>query len=121
MQTATENISLKSPVKSPVKSADPRHHLTHYIGNTPLIELINISKSFTPVKIYAKAELILLANLEVNLHHLKRDEEIVVMCRSGIRSAQAVKFLREAGFQKVKNLTGGILAWADEIDPSIVK
>jgi adenylyltransferase/sulfurtransferase len=43
------------------------------------------------------------------------------MCRSGIRSAQAVKFLREAGFNKVKNLTGGILAWADEIDPSLVK
>jgi len=68
-----------------------------------------------------QSELIPLANLEVNLHTLNRDEEIVVMCRSGIRSAQAVKFLREAGFKKVKNLTGGILAWADEIDPSLVK
>ena len=68
-----------------------------------------------------ESELIPLANLEVNLHGLNRAEEIVVMCRSGVRSAQAVKFLREAGFQKVKNLTGGILAWAEEIDPDMVK
>jgi adenylyltransferase/sulfurtransferase len=68
-----------------------------------------------------ESELIPLANLEVNLYTLQRDEEIVVMCRSGIRSAQAVKFLREAGFQKVKNLTGGILAWADTVDPEMVK
>ena len=46
-----------------------------------------------------ESELIPLANLEVNLHTLNRTDEIVVMCRSGIRSAQAVKFLRDAGFQ----------------------
>jgi adenylyltransferase/sulfurtransferase len=68
-----------------------------------------------------KSELIPLANLEVNLHGFEREEEIVVMCRSGIRSAQAVKFLRDAGFKKVKNLSGGILAWADAIDPEMVK
>jgi adenylyltransferase/sulfurtransferase len=68
-----------------------------------------------------ESELIPLANLEVSLHTLNRTDEIVVMCRSGIRSAQAVKFLRDAGFQKVKNLTGGILAWADTVDPEMVK
>jgi adenylyltransferase/sulfurtransferase len=68
-----------------------------------------------------ESELIPLSNLDVNLHGLDREEEIVVMCRSGVRSAQAVKFLREAGFQKVKNLQGGILAWADSIDPEMVK
>jgi adenylyltransferase/sulfurtransferase len=67
------------------------------------------------------SELIPLANLEVNLHNLDRNEEIVVMCRSGIRSAHAVKFLRKAGFRNVKNLTGGILAWADIIDPAMTK
>jgi adenylyltransferase/sulfurtransferase len=68
-----------------------------------------------------ESELIPLANLEVNLHKLNREEEIVVMCRSGIRSAQAVKFLLDAGFRNVKNLKGGILAWTDDIDPSLVK
>ncbi len=48
-----------------------------------------------------------------------RDREIVVYCRSGARSAQATKLLREAGFRDVKNLKGGILAWSQEIDPSI--
>jgi cysteine synthase B len=52
MQTATNHIIHNSPVKY---SAD-RFHLTNYIGNTPLIELKNISKTVTPVKIYAKAE-----------------------------------------------------------------
>lgn len=67
------------------------------------------------------SQLIPLANLEINLHQLDRNEEIIVLCRSGIRSAQAVKFLREAGFRHVKNLSGGILAWADEVDHSLVK
>lgn len=67
------------------------------------------------------SELIPLGNLEVNLHGLNREEEIVVMCRSGVRSALAAKFLRDAGFKKVKNLAGGILAWAEQIDPKMVK
>ena len=68
-----------------------------------------------------QSDLIPLANLEVSLHNLDRNENIVVICRSGIRSMQAVKFLREAGFSQVKNLTGGILAWADQVDPDMVK
>jgi len=68
-----------------------------------------------------QSDLIPLSNLEVNLHNLNREEEIVVLCRSGIRSAQAVKFLREAGFKHVKNLDGGILAWADDVDSEMIK
>jgi adenylyltransferase/sulfurtransferase len=49
-----------------------------------------------------------------------REEEIVVMCRSGVRSAHAVELLRDAGYQNAVNLAGGILAWSNEIDPSIV-
>lgn len=66
------------------------------------------------------SELIPLSNLEYNLHALDRNEEIVVLCKSGIRSAQAVKFLHEAGFQNVKNLEGGIVAWANQVDPQMV-
>jgi molybdopterin/thiamine biosynthesis adenylyltransferase/rhodanese-related sulfurtransferase/molybdopterin converting factor small subunit len=46
---------------------------------------------------------------------------IVVHCRSGKRSADAVEFLRKAGFGRVWNLKGGILAWSDEVDPSVPK
>ena len=47
-----------------------------------------------------------------------RGEPFVVYCRSGARSGQAVQFLRQHGFD-AKNLTGGVLAWAREIDPSL--
>jgi adenylyltransferase/sulfurtransferase len=39
----------------------------------------------------------------------------------GGRSAKAVEFLRQSGFTKVKNLTGGIIAWADRVDPKVPK
>ncbi len=68
-----------------------------------------------------KSKLIPLAEVEKRVAELDRGSEIVVHCRSGARSAKAVKFLREAGFEKVKNLKGGILAWSDEVDPSVPK
>jgi len=65
--------------------------------------------------------LIPLGELVARTTELPADEEIVIYCRSGIRSAKAVQMLREAGFTKLKNLVGGILAWSDEIDPSMPK
>lgn len=50
-----------------------------------------------------------------------KNREIVVYCRSGARSANCVRFLRNQGFDQAINLTGGILAWSDEIDPSTPK
>jgi adenylyltransferase/sulfurtransferase len=47
--------------------------------------------------------------------------DIVVQCKSGVRSAKAVKLLREQGFDRVQNLRGGILAWIDRIDPTQAK
>ncbi len=67
------------------------------------------------------AELIPLGSFPAQMNRLDSAEEIVVMCRSGTRSAYAVRLLQEAGFRKVYNLTGGILAWSDEVDPSLPK
>ena len=50
---------------------------------------------------------------------LDREAEIVVHCRSGVRSARAARLLRAAGFPRVRNLTGGILAWSRDVDPSV--
>ena len=60
--------------------------------------------------------LIPLSQLPQRTGELDPDKEIIVHCKTGQRSAQAVEFLRQAGFQKVKNLLGGIEAWAEEID-----
>jgi adenylyltransferase/sulfurtransferase len=50
-----------------------------------------------------------------------KDAEIVVHCRSGARSQKAAVILRNHGFTNVQNLAGGILEWADKIDPSLPK
>ncbi len=52
---------------------------------------------------------------------LDRNREIIVHCKSGVRSQKAIHFLRQQGFSKLKNLTGGILAWADRIDKNMLK
>jgi adenylyltransferase/sulfurtransferase len=67
------------------------------------------------------ARLIPLRQLSQRLRELERDADIVVHCKSGIRSAKAVESLAKAGFQNVKNLAGGIIAWSDKIDPSVPK
>ncbi|MFB3812587.1 MAG: molybdopterin-synthase adenylyltransferase MoeB [Terriglobales bacterium] len=65
--------------------------------------------------------LIPLGDLPKRVHELDSSREIVAHCRSGVRSAKAVDFLRQAGFRKVANLKGGILAWADSVDPRLPK
>ena len=65
--------------------------------------------------------LIPLGELEGRIGELDRSSNIVAYCHAGGRSARAVAFLRGAGFTKVRNLTGGILAWADDVDPSMSK
>ena len=65
--------------------------------------------------------LIPLNELPRRVHELDPNKEMVVHCKMGGRSARAVGFLQQAGFTKVKNLTGGILAWSDRIDPKVPK
>jgi adenylyltransferase/sulfurtransferase len=62
-----------------------------------------------------------LGELAARMHELDSAREIVVYCRTGVRSSQAVNFLQDAGFERVLNLTGGIHAWSDDIDPSMPK
>jgi sulfur-carrier protein adenylyltransferase/sulfurtransferase len=68
-----------------------------------------------------KGYLIPVGDLPKRVHELDSSREIVAHCRSGVRSAKAVNFLRRAGFGKAYNLTGGILAWADRIDTTMPK
>lgn len=65
------------------------------------------------------ADLIPLGSLASEMHRLDSAEEIVLFCKSGTRSARALELLAGAGFRKIKNLRGGINAWAEQIDPSL--
>ena len=66
-----------------------------------------------------KAELLPLSRFNEWIDTLKRDEEIVVMCHHGIRSANVCMFLVREGFEKVFNLDGGIDLWSMKIDENI--
>ncbi len=63
------------------------------------------------------AELIPLNQLQARLEELDKDREIVFYCRSGARSGDVTRYLRQHGWDRARNLTGGILAWGDEVDP----
>ena len=54
------------------------------------------------------------------LNEIDKNKEIIVQCKSGKRSAKVCEFLMQNGYSNVKNLAGGILAWAKYIDNSII-
>jgi adenylyltransferase/sulfurtransferase len=66
------------------------------------------------------AKLIPLDEVPKRLSELDSSVDIVAHCKSGMRSAKAVEFLRQAGF-RARNMRGGILAWSDKVDPSVPK
>ncbi len=65
-----------------------------------------------------KAEALPLHTLSVRVNELSRDEKLVVVCRSGMRSAQACMFLQQQGFSNVYNLRGGMMAWVQNGFPA---
>jgi adenylyltransferase/sulfurtransferase len=67
------------------------------------------------------AKLIPLGEVPQRLHELDKGADIVIHCKSGMRSAKACGILKQAGFQHVRNMKGGILAWSDRVDPSVPK
>src|SRR5262249_44620048 len=67
----------------------------------------------------AGSTLLPLPELSQRVRELDPEREIVVHCKSGMRSAKAAAFLRDQGFKHVRNLTGGILEWAAKIDKSM--
>ena len=69
-----------------------------------------------------KGELIPMNEISDNLDKISKDKIVIMQCRSGSRSGRIVEFLEQAhGYTNLYNLKGGILAWADEIDPEMPK
>jgi molybdopterin/thiamine biosynthesis adenylyltransferase/rhodanese-related sulfurtransferase len=86
-------------------------------GDAPLIVDVREPAEFDICRIPG-AVLIPLNQLPSRLEELDPSKEIVLQCKVGGRSASAAAFLRRAGFARARNLTGGILAWIDQVDPS---
>lgn len=67
------------------------------------------------------ARLLPLSELPSRAHELDTADDIVVHCKSGVRSLKAIAALKQMGFKKLTNVKGGILAWSDEVDPAVPK
>jgi sulfur-carrier protein adenylyltransferase/sulfurtransferase len=97
MKKALENRSLNIRV---IDVREPDEFEISHIKGVPQIPLSVLGQRFT---------------------ELDPNQQIYIHCKSGVRSLKALNFLREQGFKHVKSVRGGILAWAEEIDPSVPK
>ncbi len=88
-------------------------------GQTPFILDVREEQEYAIA--HLDGTLIPLGQLSDRIGELEdhKDALIVVHCRSGPRSTQAVQYLRSLGFEQATNLRGGVLAWSREIDPSM--
>jgi adenylyltransferase/sulfurtransferase len=96
--------------------------LARLLGADATLQLIDVREpSEWEICQIVGARLIPLGALVGALDTIDRDREVVVMCRSGKRGATAARQLSAAGFARVRNLTGGILQWSDEVDAGVAK
>lgn len=87
-------------------------------GRRPLLVDVRTPREWQVCRLDG-AQLLPLHELTGRWQELDGEQEIVVYCHHGHRSARAVEFLRRAGLKHVRNLTGGIDAWSKEIDPGV--
>jgi adenylyltransferase/sulfurtransferase len=98
---------------------------------TEVKSMLDSGRSFTFIDVrepnehqYASipgAKLIPLGEFQRRMAELNPDAEIVIHCKSGGRSGRACGLLLEKGFTNVRNMKGGILAWSDQVDPTVPK
>jgi len=107
-ESAVEEITVEELARRRAEGAEPQQLLD--VREPHEVRICTIGGTLIPLN-----------QLPGRLGELDPARELVVYCRSGVRSARAVVFLRENGFRKVRNLAGGILAWADRIDLRMLK
>lgn len=67
----------------------------------------------------ANSRLLPMQEIPARLQELPADSDIVVVCHHGMRSLQVANFLKQSGLERVFNLSGGIAAWAEQVDPDM--
>ncbi|MDN3551069.1 rhodanese-like domain-containing protein [Mucilaginibacter aquaedulcis] len=82
-------------------------------------QLIDVREDFEYETSNLGGQLIPLGGILIEADKISKDKPVVVMCRSGKRSAAAIMQLQQLGYSNLYNLQGGILAWASEIDPTL--
>jgi adenylyltransferase/sulfurtransferase len=99
------------------------HDLKHVMDNPQLgIKVLDVREpAEQQIARIDGVPLLPLSRLAERFHELDPERSYYIHCHSGIRSLQAVRFLRQRGFKHLKSVKGGITAWSNEIDPSVPK
>jgi adenylyltransferase/sulfurtransferase len=98
------------------------HELKRKMENNGAFAIVDVREEFEyDIARIEGSKLIPLGELPERLNELQKDEEIILLCKSGTRSAHAAQLLRAAGFARAYSLEGGVDAWADQIDPAMQK
>ena len=98
------------------------HELKRKMEGNGAFTIVDVREAFEyEIARIEGSKLISLGELPARFGELPADEEIILLCKSGTRSAHAAELLRTAGFTRAYSLEGGIDAWADEIDPAMQK
>jgi sulfur-carrier protein adenylyltransferase/sulfurtransferase len=96
------------------------HELKQLIDNKEDFQLIDVREPFENEICTLNGLLMPIGEVATRFNEISKDKKVIVHCRSGARSANAIGFLEQQhGFNNLYNLTGGILAWANEIDPEM--
>ena len=101
-------------VEAPLPEVGPEQFLQRWNeGWRPIVLDVRTRAEWTTGNLEGYgARLLPLSELPLALNSLNKSQDVVVVCRSGSRSAQAQRMLLEAGFEQVYNLSGGMLAWS---------
>jgi sulfur-carrier protein adenylyltransferase/sulfurtransferase len=96
--------------------------LQEMISGGNKVALVDVREPFEfEIARIPNSQLIPLGTIPERLADIPRTETTVVMCKSGVRSARVIEFLREQGFENLLNLEGGLDAWREEVDPTMRK
>lgn len=97
--------------------------LKELLDNNEPVYLLDVRERFEKDLVDIGGDLIPLGQLDSRISEIESNKEkpVIIYCRSGARSAEACRMLLAEGFQNVRNLKGGVLKWADDIDPSLPK
>jgi molybdopterin/thiamine biosynthesis adenylyltransferase/rhodanese-related sulfurtransferase len=114
----------ETPQEASVKNGIPQitvKELKRRIDAGEDVQLIDVREPYEFQIAQIGGKLIPQNDVPQRLAEIDRDREVVVHCRSGARSQRIAEFLKQAGYPRVVNLAGGILAWSDEIDARVQK
>ena len=119
-----EFCGLKAPVEgTPAFEEITAKELNSWISGQIDVQIIDVREPFEyEIARIPNAKLIPLGQIVNRICEIEKDKTTVVQCKGGVRSAKAIEYLKDAGFEgRLINLKGGIGAWSDQVDPSVPK